>query len=200
MARSTAVASCDDDHLGRRAGSACSRSTRCRALGQHRPLVEVALVGDLIGVDGGRLGQQQAAEMRMELPCACALWRARPAASASRTAGWQIRSSSLASAPSAGHRLRSPARLGKISSPISSRSWPGDHRVLDHRRAGGDHRGAQHADVHPRARSNLKFSATRPSNSKPAAGSAGSAKRTASPVLSQPSSSKALAVSSGALK
>src|SRR5437867_2304170 len=58
---SMALARLDDlDHIGRRR-LGVQALDQVRALSQHGPLVEVALVGDLVGIDRGWLGEDQAA-------------------------------------------------------------------------------------------------------------------------------------------
>src|SRR6266404_6081834 len=61
--------------------------------------------------------------------------------------------------------------------------FAGTDGILQRRGGGGERSDAQHPDRHPGAGGKLESSANRPSNMMPFAGSAGSAKRTASPGL-----------------
>ena len=106
---------------------------------EHRALVHVALVGDLVGVDRRRLCHQRSRRGAIELPPSAASFL-------------QHRGEAIAQGD-VRHVLRPGLR--KTSAPTSEAVVAGDHRVLDQRVGGGDEH-AHRANVHPGAGGKLE--------------------------------------------
>ena len=156
------------------AGSAVQPLHQRRPLGQHGALVEVALVGDLVGVDGRRLGQQQAARdahgaaLRLRVVARQTFGQRRRTAGMAHQVlelgiGSQLRAQALAARRGSG-RSAARSRRGRAPSPPRPRSPA-------RRRRSPPVRSMPTLTQVPEL--SLKFSAVRPSNSRPAAGLSG---------------------------
>ena len=126
------------------------------AAGEHRALVDVALVGDLAGVDGGRLGGQHGAG------------DAGGRAPVLRVVGGEAFGEALADLGPRDDVLERRV-VGDVGAERAAAGQAreaddadlvavvaGDRRVLEHRRGGGDHREAERADRDPGARQQLE--------------------------------------------
>ncbi len=121
--------------------SACSRSTSARAPREHRALVDVALVGDLAGVDVGRRAQHQRPHRRLRGAGAGIAQRAHHA----EQGGVQ----GLA-------RLRRGLRAGEHQQPDLAAVVARDHDVLNQRRQPRHQLDPQRADRDPGAAGELE--------------------------------------------